>query len=222
MTRVLAVLSEKGGAGKTTFTVHIAVAAHLAGLDVAILDIDPQQASAADWCERRGTAPEGVALPHMRLKKTIEDLRANETDLVIIDTGRDNNAVAFAAAEQADMILIPVQPGGFDLRAFHLTLRVCELAGKRPFAVVNGTRPGAKLKVADAAETIGLMAEGKCDIAPVSLSLWDVVREAATSTKTVQETNPGSPAAEEVQQLYLWIDGQLQLSTTRQSNTKVA
>jgi chromosome partitioning protein len=222
MTRVLAILSEKGGAGKTTFTIHIAVAAHLAGLDVAILDIDPQQASAADWCERRGTAPEGVALPHMRLAKTIADLRANETDLVIIDTGRDNNAVAFAAAEQADMILIPVQPGGFDIQALMLTIRVCELARKRPFAVVNGTRPGAKLKVADAAETIALKAEGKCDLAPVSLSLWDVVREASTTTKTAQETNPGSPAAEEIQQLYSWIARQLQLSTTGQFDVKVA
>jgi chromosome partitioning protein len=222
MTKVLAVLSEKGGAGKTTFTVHIAVAAFLAGLEVAILDTDPQQASAADWCDRRGTAPEGVALPHMRLKKTIADLRANETDLVIIDTGRDNNAVAFAAAEQADMIVIPVQPGGFDIQALILTLRVCELAGKRPFAVVNGTRPGAKLKVADAAETIALKAEGKCEIAPISLSLRDVFREASTTTKTAQETEPGSPAAKEIEQLYLWVAGQLQLSTTTQSDTKVA
>lgn len=222
MTKVLAILSEKGGAGKTTFTVHIAVAAHLAGLDVAILDTDPQQASAADWCERRGTAPEGVALPHMRLKKTIDDLRVNGTDLVIIDTGRDNNAVAFAAAEQADMILIPVQPGGFDLQALMLTIRVCELAGKRPFAVVNGTRPGARLKVADAAETIALKAEGKCEVAPVSLSVWDVIREASITTKTVQETHPDSAAAAEITQLYLWVAGHLQLSTTQQSDIKVA
>jgi chromosome partitioning protein len=222
MTKVLAILSEKGGAGKTTFTIHLAVAAHLAGLDTAILDTDPQQASAADWCERRGSAPEGVALPHMRLKKTIEDLRANETDLVIIDTGRDNNAVAFAAAEQADMILIPVQPGGFDIQALMLTLRVCELAGKRPFAVVNGTKPGAKLKTIDAAETIAIKAEGKCEIAPVCLPVREVFRDASITTKTAQETNPGSPAADELQQLYLWVAGHLGLSTTGQHNAKVA
>jgi hypothetical protein len=54
--KVIAVLSEKGGAGKTTVTVHLAVAAQLAGLDVAVIDLDPQ-GSAADWCDRRGSTP---------------------------------------------------------------------------------------------------------------------------------------------------------------------
>jgi chromosome partitioning protein len=211
--KILAILSEKGGAGKTTFTVHLGVAAHLAGLDVAILDTDSQQASAADWCDRRGAAPEGVALPHVRLKKTIDDLRANETDLVIIDTGRDNNSAAYAAAEVADLCLIPMQPGGFDVRALKLTIDVCRLAGKRPAAVVNGTQPGAKLKVADAWETL---AGFDCDVAPVVLSRRDIFRAASITTKTAQEIEPGSPAAEEISQVYSWVAGQLGLSTIRQ------
>jgi chromosome partitioning protein len=215
--KVIAILSEKGGAGKTTFTVHVAVAAFLAGLDVAILDTDPQQASAADWCDRRGTAPEGVALPHIRLKKTIDDLRANGTDLVVIDTGRDNNNAAYAAAEVADICVIPIQPGGFDVRALKLTLDVCRLAGKRPYAVVNGTQPGAKLKVADAWETL---AQFDCEVAPVVLPRRDIFRTASITTKTAQETEPGSPAANEITQLYSWIAGQLQLSTTRQNDMK--
>ena len=69
--KVLAILSEKGGAGKTTVTVHLAVAAKLAGLDVAIIDLDPQ-ASAADWSDRRGSEPEAVAIPPARLEKLLE------------------------------------------------------------------------------------------------------------------------------------------------------
>ena len=45
--KIVALLSEKGGAGKTTVTVHLGVAAQRAGLDVAIIDLDPQ-ASAAE------------------------------------------------------------------------------------------------------------------------------------------------------------------------------
>jgi len=60
--RVVAVLSEKGGAGKTTTAVHLAVAAQLAGLDTVIIDLDPQ-ASATDWADRRGSKPEAVAIP---------------------------------------------------------------------------------------------------------------------------------------------------------------
>ena len=71
--KVVAVLSEKGGAGKTTVTVHLAVAAQLAGLDVAIIDLDPQ-ASAAEWADQRGGAPEAVAIPPARLEKLLRGL----------------------------------------------------------------------------------------------------------------------------------------------------
>ncbi len=40
--KVVAVVSQKGGAGKTTLALHIAVAAERAGLSAAILDMDPQ------------------------------------------------------------------------------------------------------------------------------------------------------------------------------------
>ena len=62
--RTVAILSEKGGVGKTTVTVHVGVAAHRAGLDVAIIDLDPQT-SAADWADQRGegSKPEAVAIP---------------------------------------------------------------------------------------------------------------------------------------------------------------
>ena len=95
--KVLAILSEKGGAGKTTVAVHLAVAAKLAGLDVAIIDLDPQ-ASAADWSDRRGSEPEAVAIPPARLEKLLSDLRANDADLAIIDTGRDSNNAGYTAA----------------------------------------------------------------------------------------------------------------------------
>ena len=72
--QVVSVLSEKGGAGKTTLSVHLAVAAQLAGLDAVIIDLDPQ-ASAADWSDRRGSAPEAVAIPPVRLGKLLGELR---------------------------------------------------------------------------------------------------------------------------------------------------
>ena len=144
-TKVLAILSEKGGAGKTTVTVHLAVAAKLAGLDVAILDLDPQS-SAADWSDRRGSDPEAVAIPPARLEKLLTDLRANGTDLVIIDTGRDSNNAGYTAAQAADLVLIPCRGGGFDFRALSRTLDLCRLAHKRPYVLLNGMRPGAKLR----------------------------------------------------------------------------
>jgi chromosome partitioning protein len=212
--KVLAVLSEKGGAGKTTIAVHLAVAAQLAGLDVAIIDLDPQ-GSAADWSDRRGSAPEAVAIPPVRLEKLLTDLRGNDADLVIIDTGRDSNNAGYTAARAADFALVPCKGGGFDFRALARTLDLCRLADKRPCLVLNGMRPGATRAQADAREALATHA---CDIAPVVVHDRAAYRAASITAKTAQESEPGSAAAAEIEALYLWIAGQLGLSTTRQRN----
>ena len=100
---VVAVLSEKGGAGKTTTAIHLAVAAKIAGLDAVIIDLDPQ-ASAADWADRRGAPPEAVAIPPARLNKLLGDLLGSGVQLVVIDTGRDSNNAGYTAAQAADLI----------------------------------------------------------------------------------------------------------------------
>lgn len=214
--KVLAVLSEKGGAGKTTIAVHLAVAAQLAGLDVAIVDLDPQ-GSAADWSDRRGSAPEAVAIPPVRLEKLLSDLRENGADLVIIDTGRDSNNAGYTAARAADFALIPCKGGGFDFRALARTLDLCRLADKRPCLVLNGMRPGATRAQADAREAL---AAHPCDIAPVVVHDRAAYRAASITAKTAQESEPGSAAAGEIEALYLWLAGQLGLSTTRQRDKK--
>src|SRR5271166_6925844 len=163
--RTVAILSEKGGVGKTTVTVHVGVAAHRAGLDVAIIDLDPQT-SAADWADQRGdgTKPEAVAIPPARLDKLLADLRANGTDLVLIDTPREANNAGYIAAKAADFVLIPFKRGGFDFRALKRTLDLCRIASKRPCLLLNGMRIGASRVEADAREAL---AAHECDVAPV-------------------------------------------------------
>ena len=72
--KVVAVLSEKGGAGKTTLAVHLATAGHLAGLSTVILDLDPQ-GSAYAWAGRRGTPPEAEAIAPVALTAWLDKLR---------------------------------------------------------------------------------------------------------------------------------------------------
>jgi chromosome partitioning protein len=214
---IVAVLSEKGGAGKTTVAVHLAVAAKLAGRDAVIIDLDPQ-ASAADWADRRGSSPEAVAVPPARLAKLLGDLRANGVQLVVIDTGRDSNNAGYTAAQAADLILIPCQPGGFDFRALTRTTDLCKLAGKRPFVVLNGLQPSATKAEADAREALTAY---ECDLAPVALHRRAAYRQASIVSKTAQEAEPGGPAAEEIRQLYSWVAHQITLSPTKQ-HTKAA
>ena len=216
-TRVVAVVSEKGGAGKTTATVLIAVAAHLAGLDVAIIDLDPQT-SAADWADDRGSPPEAVAIPPNRLEKLLTELRGNGTDLVLIDTPREAGNAGYVAAKAADFVLIPFKRGGFDFRALDRTLNVCRLAEKRPYLLLNGIKPGATRIEADARQSL---IGRECDVAPVVIHERTPYETASITARTPQETEPDSPAAAEIEALFLWLAGQLGLSTIKQRD-KVA
>jgi chromosome partitioning protein len=208
--KTIAILSEKGGAGKTTLAVHLAVASQLAGIDAAIIDLDPQ-ASAADWSDRRGKAPEAVAIPPARLNKLLDELRANEAGLVLIDTGRDSNNAGYTASQAADLVLIPCRVGGFDIRALSRTLDLCKLAQKTPFVVLNGLRPGSKKAEAEARELLADLAT----VAPVIVHERAAYRAASIAAQTAQETEPNTEAAAEMQRLFVWVAKQLNLSAPR-------
>lgn len=208
--RVVAVLSEKGGAGKTTLSVHIATAAHLAGLGVAILDLDPQ-GSAFAWAERRTKPPEAQSIQPVALAGWLRRLEEAEAGLVVLDTGRDSNNSGYTAAKAADLVLIPLRAGGFDFLALTRTLDLCKLSGKRPAVVLNAIRPGS-LRAEEEARDV--LAGLECDLAPVVLHERADFRNASVAAQSAQELEPGGKAAEEVAALYSWISGKVGLSTT--------
>ena len=203
--KVVAILSEKGGAGKTTLAVHVATAAHLAGQGVAILDLDPQ-GSAYAWAERRTEPPEAQAITPVALPGWLDKLRQAEAGLVVLDTGRDANNAGYIAAKAADMILIPLRPGGFDLLALGRTLDLCKLAGKRPYVVLNAIRPGSSRAETDARDALtGL----ECEISPCVLHERADYRHASVAARSAQELDAKGKAAEAVAALFRWLSKQL-------------
>ena len=212
--RTVAILSEKGGAGKTTLTVHLATAAHLAGRGVAILDLDPQ-GSAYAWAERRKEPPEAEAITPPALSSWLNKLDANDAGLVVIDTGRDANNAGYTAAKAADLILVPLRPGGFDFLALSKTLDLCKLAGKRPVVVLNGLRPNTPRVAADTREALSGL---ECDVCPVVIHDRADYRAASVAARTAQETDPGSKAAEEMAALWLWLSSELDNMTTHKKD----
>ena len=97
----IAVIAQKGGVGKTTVALNLAVAAVREGLSVAVLDTDPQ-ASAARWGDSRGGEPPTVAAAQAsRLPILLAAERRKGVDLVLIDTGPANDTSALAAARLA-------------------------------------------------------------------------------------------------------------------------
>ena len=134
---VVALVCQKGGAGKTTMAIHLAVEGHRRGLRTLLIDIDTQ-ASAAKIMDRRGDNPPDVATEAAgRLERAIKAAEAETYDLVVVDTAPQADRAASQAAQVADIVVAPVQPSIVDLDAVDATVDVCKLAGVPVLFVLN-------------------------------------------------------------------------------------
>ncbi len=135
--KTIAIVSRKGGAGKTTLAVHLAVAASIKGKQTAIIDRDPQ-ASAAGWGDSRASdTPAVVSAQAARLPKVLETAIIAGADLAIIDTAPHSETAALAAIRAADLILIPCRLAILDLRAISDTIDLVNLTKKTATVVLN-------------------------------------------------------------------------------------
>lgn len=217
--RTVAVVSQKGGAGKTTLAVHLAVAAAHAGYSVAIIDLD-QQATAAQWADwRDDDSVAVVAAPHGRLLPTLEEARRSEVDLVIIDSPPAADSAAVAAAKAADLVLIPTRPSAFDLHAIRTTSDLIRVAQKPGYVVLNGMPPRAAALLD---EVVAVIQSLNLTLAPVCLVDRAAFRHAVVNGQTAQEYEPSGKATAEVESLYAWMCGQLNMSTRPQPLTSKA
>ena len=138
---VLAIIGQKGGNGKTTTALGLAVAASLAGRAVAVIDLDPQT-TAANWSDRRGKeTPAVVSCQVSRLAQVLDAAAKEGADLAIIDTPGKSTDALIAAAKAADFVLMPIQPQLYDIETLASLKDVLTLAGNPPAAVFVNRAP---------------------------------------------------------------------------------
>jgi chromosome partitioning protein len=199
--KTLAIVSRKGGAGKTTLTVHLAVAAEALGIATAVFDLDPQ-ASAALWADHRGDQfPAVRPAQGPRLSVLLDQARAQDADLVILDTPPEADAIATDAANHADAILIPCRPSPLDLDAIPATVRIARNSGKPFFVVINA----APVQGSETEETRIALAGAGVEVAPVALHQRKAYASRMQEGRTAAEIEPKGKAAAEISELLLWI-----------------
>ncbi len=199
--KIIAVLSQKGGTGKTTITLHLGVASEQAGKSCAIIDLDPQ-ASAASWSDtREADSPAVVSAQASRLTQVLATAREHGAELVIIDTAPHSESTALAAARAADLVLIPCRAAILDLKAIGTTIDLVRLASTQAAVVLNAVPPRGSL----ASEAADVVREYGVDLTPVSLVHRAAYVYSLTAGQTAQEYEPKGKAAEEIRQLYTWL-----------------
>ena len=202
--KVLAIIGQKGGSGKTTTALGLAVAATMAGRRVAIIDLDPQ-ATAANWGDRREDkeSPAVVSCQAARLVQVLDAAKAQGVQLAIIDTPGKSSDTATRAAKAADRVLLPIQPHLFDIETLESVAEILALAGKPPAAVVVNRAPVQGKRHEDTREALVRMGY---EVAPVVLFNRAAHGDATNLGQAASEYEPKGKAAQEIASLYSYID----------------
>lgn len=175
MPTVIAVLNQKGGAGKTTTATNVAACLRIThGAEVLLVDLDPQ-GSAVAWGDARGDEPGDGHIPVMQMGKALpRDLPkvAHAFDYVVIDGAPQISELATAAIKAADVVLVPVQPSPYDIWACEelvgLIKAYQDLTEGRPKAAfvvsraIVGTRLEGEVREALEEYELPVFAHGTC------------------------------------------------------------
>ena len=204
--KVLSIVSQKGGVGKSLLSVNLAIVAQAGREKVMIVDLDPQ-ASSANWSDLREEDSLNVqSTQHSRLGKVLESAKKAGTTLVIIDTAPHSETAALAAIRAADFVLIPTRPSFFDLRSIETTIDLVSIAKKKAAVVLNAVPPLGSL--GDEAEA--QLKELGVEVAPVQVHQRIAFVHSQNSGKAALEYDPEGKATQEIKDLYKWIKRRLQ------------
>ena len=208
--KVVGLLSRKGGSGKTTLAVHLAVAAQAGGRRVLLVDLDPQTSASAWWRARAAETPEMEPATPDRLPALLDAARKAGVDLVMVDTRPSVEADAAQVATLSDFVLIPTRPAILDLRAILATLDIVKGAADRAALVLNACQPprgsGEASGTVDARNA--LKAFG-VPVAPVAIVQRAALSHALVGGLTATETEPAGKAAKDIRALWRYVEKEL-------------
>jgi chromosome partitioning protein len=206
--KTLALLARKGGAGKTTIAIHLAVAAVQAGRRVVLVDADPQRSAGDWWRTRAADTPELVECDAGKVGEVVAAARKDRVDLVVVDTRPSVEADTAVVAKLADLVLIPTRPSFPDLRAIGATVDVVRAVRRPAWIVLNGVPSGRG--IAEAALTTetraALEAYRPVQVCPIAIGQRAAFSYALIDGRAVTEFDPDGRAAAELRGLHRFME----------------
>ena len=201
--KTLAVMSRKGGAGKTTVAVNLTLAARAMGIRAVLADADPLR-SAGEVLRGR---PEAAAILFETTAPKLFALREacarGGVDLLIIDTPAAPEPDVAEAVKVADLSLAVARPTYLDLAAAVRSVAIIQQLGREGMIVLNqcaparnGVEPPQVMKAFEALRFAGL------PVTPAALRSRVVYQTAFAQGRSVLEIDKDGAASAEVRELF--------------------
>lgn len=211
--KTLAVVALKGGSGKTTVATHLALAAHLRGLDTLMVDTDPQFSARDILSARETPGPAYVESSGRNVLAAQFAAQAERKDLLIIDTAAGAVEAVGEAVVIADFVVLVARPTLIDLSGLARSLMLVRRLGKPSVVVVNQA-PVARERVE--APLVKRAMKGldymKADVAPAILRSRGIYQVALERGRSVEESSDRH-AAREVAALWDYVAATVGLKT---------
>lgn len=207
--QTIVIAGQKGGSGKTTLAVHLAIEAKRQGRKVALIDADPQ-GSATAWAQARKSDDLPVAkLNPAQVQDALRMAAADGFDLAIIDTPPHASSRVSHLMESADLIMLPVQPSALDLAALPAALELVRASGSKAALVLSSAPVG----VGETAETRKALEQTGWPVLETVIHLRMAFRRALAHGQAVAEFEPSGKAAFEIRQIWREIQGLMSKET---------
>lgn len=204
--KTLSVVAQKGGTGKTTLAVNLAVLAALDGLRVALVDCDPQRSAAGWWQVREQDWPVLVERPAGQLPSVLQTLEVEGFNLAVVDTRPSVEEETRQAIQNCTSAIIPTRPTSMDISAVALTTQLVTASGKPGCIVLNQCPPGIRQGEAPlTAETRTIANSLGLPVAPPALVSRIAYPYASNGGMAVREYEPGKAADQEMTALWSHI-----------------
>lgn len=204
--KTLTVMSRKGGAGKTTVAVNLALAARAMGVRTLLADADPMRSAQEVLRGREEGAGLLVETSASKLFTLTQASRRAGVDLLVIDTPAAPEADVAEAVKVADLCLAVARPTYIDLAAAVLSTSVIQRLGRDGMIVLNqcapqraGVEPPSVVKAFEALRFANLT------VAPTAMRARMVYQTAFAQARSVLEIEPAGPAAQEVRALFAHV-----------------
>lgn len=212
---VVGLTAQKGGVGKTTIALHLAVQSQTNFDSVALIDTDPQ-GSAASWARRRhevsgiSNEPATFHVPKEReLEDALTEISKEGYKLAFVDTRPSVSSAVALAVSCSDIVLVPCCPSPQDLDALASTIRLVEREEVPAYIILNRARgPKINASVVDLIES-----NFSTPVCPVMINhryaMADTFFNGLSIVEDTSETQSVLNGQQEIKDLWKWLRKQL-------------